>query len=450
MSEKMQKPIFSTREPKECLDASLAALVIYEVEIAKQSQPNNIYEIAWGTLALKNLGKDYKRLFNDVRSALSFLKEASPQEIEKFLYYYRRTVGAALSIYVFGMKELGFSEDRLHKICEALVNLSVESGIGELIGAALLLVEQLRKEDLKQMFLERLLGIINKLKDLCHNAPENYIGDLLYIAFFSAMAEDKTYREILEMIRKNESWNTYIENDPENMPLFLYILAKAAYSKSEDKMLIKWCKEKVGEIGGNLISFLNETRLVQFGNYIHIIDALLIAAEETKAYVQEKYPFIKEIRENEIAIDKKALAPFLPRLDLFAKAIISLNEAGYIRPYTLSKREADAYRQIRAELKNYRRIRKYELLFMMITSSIFLLLAPLMFLGVITFQVKVTEQILSFAVSLFIPIIAIIATIMRHIWKNGHISGQDLRDLPQKITNFLMTYIRDKLIQQQK
>jgi hypothetical protein len=90
------------------------------------------------------------------------------------------------------------------------------------------------------------------------------------------------------------------------------------------------------------------------------------------------------------------------------------------------KKEVDAYRQIRAELSSYRRVRKYELVFILTTSGLFMSLLPLVIIGLSNITMDMIQIISSlwyYYVVLVIPIIIFIQC----IWKSGHISIQELK-----------------------
>jgi len=151
------------------------------------------------------------------------------------------------------------------------------------------------------------------------------------------------------------------------------------------------------------------------------MDVLVEVAQGVKGH-----SIVKEVRGDEAVIDLRKVSLLLPRPDLISKIIIALYEAGHLRPFALSKKEVDAYRQIRAELSSYRRVRKYELVFILTTSGLFMSLLPLVIIGLSNITMDMIQIISSlwyYYVVLVIPIIIFIQC----IWKSGHISIQELK-----------------------
>jgi hypothetical protein len=116
--------------------------------------------------------------------------------------------------------------------------------------------------------------------------------------------------------------------------------------------------------------------------------------------------------------------------------ILALYEAGYLSPFMLSKKEADAYRQIRAEVKGYRRVRKYEMIFILISFTLFMLLFPLTIYGLIATHLDIIQITSSYPYLYlyyyaFCPLF--ISIFIGHIWRKGQISRQDLIEIIKDI-----------------
>jgi len=412
-------------------ETHLKSLLAY---VAKSSRKpiDGLYDLAWGSLALKEMGMDYEYFLTNIQSAVSMI--ASSSELADVLYDYRRAVGLSLAIYLFGARRAGFPEERLNELCNVLTQILKDRKIelAELIGASFLLAKHLKRSDAE----EDLKSIIMKIKESCLKNPAYYLTDMLFIMFFLALAREGEFLiEALEDIRQNRSWMAYINEDPERMALLLYVLSKAAYSRNVKAELAEWCRTESNRIAEELYYALERRRLLDPQSYVELIDALLGVAEGFDAHVKQKFGLLIKMGEgDEIIINRKAIMP-LPRIDLLAKAYIALCEAGYIRPFMLSKREADAYRQIQAELKGYRRIRKYELFFIMVTSALSI---PLIFL---TLALMLTNNEI-FYPSLIL-LVAIIIGSYQHIWKRGYVSLRELLEvLREKANSIIEIFMR--------
>lgn len=107
----------------------------------------------------------------------------------------------------------------------------------------------------------------------------------------------------------------------------------------------------------------------------------------------------------------------------------------------LSKKEADAYRQIQAELKGYRRIRKYELLFMMATSALFILLVPLTLLVMLA-NIMAIPLTRDKTIILLLGMSVIIIGLYWRIWERGHISWKELLEWFYEMIRNLKGFMR--------
>lgn len=413
--------------PEECFEALLA----YTASSSRRPV-DGLYDLAWGSFALKEIGRDYEPFLANIRSAVSMI--VASDKLADVLYDYRRAVGLSLSICLFGAQKVGLHETRLDELCDVLTRNSKDSGLAELIGASFLMAKRLKRKEAERDLKKLMAGI----KASCNKNPAYHIADLLSVAFFSAIVHDEFFLEALEDIKQNQYWMTYIDGDPERMAFLLYALSKAAYSKKAKGELSEWCRNQLNVVAEKLYLDLKKKRLLNSQSYIDLIDALLGVAEGFNAHVKQKFgSLIRKGEGNEIIIDREAIAP-LPRVDLLAKVYIALSEAGYIRPFMLSKREIDVYRQIRAELKSYRRIRKYELIFIMATSALFMpLMLLLMLTGNITALPPVNNLLLYACIGM---LIAIIELYYRQIWKRGFLSLKEslefLSSLIKKIFKF--------------
>ncbi|MHA1616474.1 MAG: hypothetical protein ACTSX9_04110 [Candidatus Njordarchaeales archaeon] len=380
-----------------------------------------LYELAWGSFALKEMNRDYKHFLSNIRSAIAAI--ASSSKLMDVLYDYRRSIGVVLSIWLFGTREISFPEDRLDELCSTLVQISRDSGIAELIGVSFLLAKYLGRRETEL----ELRSLMRKIEKASKKNPALYLTDLLSVMFFLAIVDltDEFLLRAIEDIKQNRYWMSYIEDDPERMALLLYVLSKIAYSdlKNVDTKLAEWCRAESNKLAEILYHDLKKKRLLDSQSYAELIDALLGVAEGFEDHVKQKFgSLVRRENDDEIIVDRKAIAP-LPRVDLLAKAYIALNEAGYIRPFMLSRREVDVYKQIQAELKGYRRIRKPELIFLMSASSLFIVLLVLL-IG--------CHHILPIALATIVPLYG-------HIWKNGHISWKEILNSLRGLTERLQS-----------
>lgn len=402
------------RDDKNNLEERLIALLLYKVD-KEQEKDYNIYDVAWGLLALRNIGKFNERLYDEVCQITSRLKRMSFEDLSDFLYDYRRAVGVALSIYLVGAKGLELSKRLLHELCEILVMNSKSSKIGELVGATFLVLRHFGNKEMEK----EIKNLMFQIKELTVKDPAFHLTDLMYLAFFSAIADDRFYKEILELIHANRHLLAYIEDDPEKLALFLYLVSKATDSK--DYPLTEWCKDQRERVAHILKRFSVRDYLA-LSSHLSLMDVLVEVAQGVKGH-----SIVKEVRGDEAVIDLRKVSLLLPRPDLISKIIIALYEAGHLRPFALSKKkEVDAYRQIRAELSSYRRVRKYELVFILTTSGLFMSLLPLVIIGLSNITMDMIQIISSlwyYYVVLVIPIIIFIQC----IWKSGHISIQELK-----------------------
>jgi hypothetical protein len=119
-----------------------------------------------------------------------------------------------------------------------LTSYSEESEIGELVGATFLLLRHLKDKMLE----ERIRKVMHKIKELGQRDPAYRLIDLLYVAFFTAIAGDEQfYSEVIELIRKNDFMLAYVKNDPEKLALFLYMVSEAV--DSGKCLSLEWFRE---------------------------------------------------------------------------------------------------------------------------------------------------------------------------------------------------------------
>jgi hypothetical protein len=116
----------------------------------------------------------------------------------------------------------------------------------------------------------------------------------------------------------------------------------------------------------------------------------------------------------------------MARMDLIAKMVLALYEAGYLKPFMLSKKEVDAYRQIHAELKNYRRVRKHELMFLSGVFILFMFLLPTILNSLFTDTIYFIQFILTYHVSYAIMLVIVSLLILSSIWSSGQINPRDI------------------------
>jgi hypothetical protein len=347
------------------------------------------------------------------------LERMSSDELSGFLYDYRRAVGIALSIYLIGKKNHKLP---MNEIFNILIENAENSEIGELTGVTFLLLNHFKNEELK----EKITKLMNKIKEMGFNEPEYRLADTMYIAFFTAMVNDKFYIEILKNIMKNEHlFEEYIVNDPEKLTLFLYILSKAI-DLNEDS-LVDWCKEKREEAAKSLQQFVDEISST-LGSHFST-GGMRSSVNAHMQYDLEKERYIEELPSAEAI-------PFFIRPDLVSKTVIALYEAGYLKPFTLSKKEADTYWQIQAELKRYRRVRKYELIFILISFYLFILILPFLHYIVTTMHINVIQVIYAYFndyKEINVILIPILILICGSIWEYGYISREILKLIVEKI-----------------
>jgi hypothetical protein len=346
----------------------------------------SIYDIAWRIFALEYIGRHYERLYKEACQIVSSFEQLSSEKLEDLLFDYRRAVGIALSIYLFRPESLDLSEERLDEICRILTANSESSEAGELIGATFLLLNRLKYK----VLIDKIRVIMYKIRDMALREPEYYFIELMYISFFSAIANDSFYIETLEKIKRNEFLYDHIFDEPEKLTLFLYIVSKAIDYKNKSSIEIEWCKTKRDEAASSLISF----------------------------YEDIEYDLI------------------LARMDLIAKMILALYEAGYLKPFMLSKKEVDAYRQIRAELKNYRRVRKYELMFILGVFILFMFLLPTILNSLFTNTTYFIQFILAYNY-LHGIVLVIVGLIIRSIWSSGQINPEVIRNIVKEVLSLI-------------
>jgi hypothetical protein len=389
----MPKPIQSSNTSG--LETHLMSLLLDRIN-RELDETRSIHDIIWRIFALEYIGRHYERLYKETCQIVSSLEQVSSEKLEDLLFDYRRAVGIALSIYLFWPKSLDLSKERLDKICSILTASSEGSEAGELIGATFLLLNRLKYKVLNN----QIKKVMDSIREMALKEPEYYFIELLYISFFSAMANDTFYIDTLEKIKRNERLQEYIFDDPEKLTLFLYIVSKAV--DHQNKSSIEWYKDKREEAANSLISFLVE-------NYPL---SCLNSSPRNFEHSNRLYYFFEY---NETAYYLTS-----PRIDLIAKVIIALYEAGYIKPFMLSKKEVDAYRQIRAELKRYRRVRKHELIFILGSFTLYMFLLPATFISLLT-NPTYFVQIVSDHLHVHLVLLGIILLIVESIWFNGQI-----------------------------
>jgi len=392
----MPKPIESSNMSG--LERRLMSLLMDRIN-KELGEIRSIYDIAWRIFALEYIGRHYERLYKEACQIVSSLEQLSSEKLEDLLFDYRRAVGIALSIYLFRPESLDLSEERLDEICRILTANSESSEAGELIGTTFLLLNRLKYK----VLIDRIKDVMSRIREMALKEPEYYFIELMYISFFSAIANDRFYIETLEKIERNERLHEYIFDDPEKLTLFLYIVSKAV--DYQNKSLIEWCKNSREEAAHSLISFLEE-------NYP--LSSLINSSGDFEFSKRRGYSF-EDISYNLM----------LPRIDLVAKVIIALYEAGYIKPFMLSKKEVDAYRQIRAELKSYRRVRKHELKFILGAFTLYMFLLPAIFISLVTNTTYFVQFIQTYHY-VHLILLGITFFIIKSIWFNGRITLNDM------------------------
>ena len=397
------------------LESRLFSMLSYGISKMRDAT-TNIYDIAWSLFALRYLGENDRHLSEMIQEALSIIEGKSSEELTGYLYDFRSAVGVALSIYILGREKLRLSETTLEEICKNLVENSERSEIGELIGATFLLLKYLNCKN----FEEKVKKSLQKVIETGIKEPEYHLIDLLYVTFFIAILNDEIYvEEIIRKISKNELLLDYIMNEPEALALFLYSVSKAAYLK--DNRLAEWSKEKREEAARSLKELLRDIYMDFFDLYWQSND---IKGDE-----------MNMMRLN--VEDVEDIDSHYPRPDLVSKILISLYEAGYIYPFMLSKKEADVYRQIKAEVKEYRRVRKYELLLLFALSSLFLTMLPVLWNIIIIMKLNLINFLWTYYHVYSLIILPFIVTLCISIWRNGYVSIHELGKIIKSIINFI-------------
>ena len=405
----MPKPIKSSNMSG--LETRLMSLLMDRIN-KELGEIRSIYDIAWRIFALEYIGRHYERLYKEACQIVSSLEQLSSEKLEDLLFDYRRAVGIALSIYLFRPESLDLSEERLDEICRILTANSESSEAGELIGATFLLLNRLKYK----VLIDKIRVIMYKIRDMALREPEYYFIELMYISFFSVIANDSFYIETLEKIRRNEFLYDHIFDDPEKLTLFLYIVSKAIDYKNKSSIEIEWCKTKRDEAASSLISFLEENYSIS--SLINALRNLEFSKGRDYTYEDIEYDLI------------------LARMDLIAKMVLALYEAGYLKPFMLSKKEVDAYRQIRAELKNYRRVRKYELMFILGVFILFMFLLPTILNSLFTNTTYFIQFILAYNY-LHGIVLVIVGLIIRSIWSSGQINPEVIRNIVKEVLSLI-------------
>lgn len=152
-----------------------------------------------------------------------------------------------------------------------------------------------------------------------------------------------------------------------------------------------------------------------------IIDNASLLKETGRIRINEELKSIIKVCDDELRIDlKKFPSPSL-NSDLISKFLILAWKAGFDKPYFLSKKEYDVYLQIKNEVKMYRRVRKVELISLMIISGFFSLIFSIYLL----MQINVINQLMP--IILFsLSIVAVQYMIFSQIYKKGHISIKEI------------------------
>jgi hypothetical protein len=306
----MQPELFLGCNVKD-LESRLIALLASEI-CREHNKAHDVYNVSWAFFALKNVGRCNEQFRGKLHQELSLLLERiSSEDLRGYLYDYRRAVGVALSIWLIGVENLGLSEGSLKEICEVLTSYSEESEIGELVGATFLLIRRLKDKVLE----ERIGKIMHKIKELAQRDPAYRLIDLLYVAFFSAIAGDEQFcLEVIELIRKNDFMLAYVKDDPEKLALFLYVVSKAV--DSGRCLNLEWCREQRDAIAQDLMIFLNNLPL---SHRLSPAGAEQSATGEPKA---------RSSRGDEAAIGLADADLIFPHPDFISKATMALYEAG--------------------------------------------------------------------------------------------------------------------------
>ena len=307
----MQPELFLGCNVKD-LESRLIALLASEI-CREHNKAHDVYNVSWAFFALKNVGRCNEQFRGKLHQELSLLLERiSSEDLRGYLYDYRRAVGVALSLWLIGVENLGLSEGNLKEICEVLTSYSEESEIGELVGATFLLIRHLKNKVLE----ERIGKVMHKIKELAQRDPAYRLIDLLYAAFFSAIAGDEQFcLEVIELIRRNDSMLAYVKDDPEKLALFLYVASKAV--DSGKCLNLEWFREQRDAIAQDLMIFLNN--LLPLSHCPSPAGALLSAIGESKA---------RSARGDGAVIGLPDADLIFPHPDFISKATMALYEAG--------------------------------------------------------------------------------------------------------------------------
>lgn len=368
--------------------------------------PQRIYDASWLLLAYTFLGRKAERLCREIYNILLHLDSMKRDDLVDFLFDYRRAVGVALGAFILRKKIKSFKE-LLSKISQILFESSRDSEIGELVGASFLFVKYLSKDEELKKKLESLMKEIIE-KSFERKRFEQYYRDILYIAFFSALADQNLYIEILDRLRRNEQLIEYIENDLEAMALLLFTVSRLSMKRNGvDTALKEWAREKRDEWAPELHNLANE-----IGIY-HWIQRNIIFQGLFASYTEESSQDIES-----------------PYLNICSKVTLALVEAGYERPFTLSKYEYDVYLQIKGEIKRYKRVRKIELVFLFLCTELSVFLLYRFFLPTII--------PIMFNLKACILALTIVGILLYSVWKYGQVPIHVLKDILNHIKNRLL------------
>jgi hypothetical protein len=400
----------------------------------KSIEVTSLYDKGWIALYFLKCEDDSPQFFRELENEI----ESIIYDEEKFselLLSLENTIGFFLGTYsLLSLKssEFGKNSENKERIKKLISNIEKSKWLeydGELLFSISLITEKLGlKLDVKNLF----------EKSFSQHTSVDKLRAKVYalLSFVQKTKDDRKFvNSLLRELASNNEIMNLIEKDLELSSIFALALSS----------LLELEKEKKEEI----IDMMNKTFKIAYTEIKSMVENPYFLNEITNAAIYSKevgtfMPYEKSnnmtrISNNKLEISLENFPPVVSlRLDLISKFLLSALECEFDKPYFLSKKEHDVYLQIKGETRNFKRVRKTELLLILSVLGLFLLYYSIQLAIPLNLGFKSLILIRSIPI-LFYFFVA------KSIYERGYVSGEALVDFLKALRDFFLKKIVEKI-----
>ncbi|MGC9200944.1 MAG: hypothetical protein ACP5F8_03275, partial [Candidatus Aenigmatarchaeota archaeon] len=400
----------------------------------KSIEVTSLYDKGWIALYFLKCEDDSPQFFRELENEI----ESIIYDEEKFselLLSLENTIGFFLGTYsLLSLKssEFGKNSENKERIKKLISNIEKSKWLeydGELLFSISLITEKLGlKLDVKNLF----------EKSFSQHTSVDKLRAKVYalLSFVQKTKDDRKFvNSLLRELASNNEIMNLIEKDLELSSIFALALSS----------LLELEKEKKEEI----IDMMNKTFKIAYTEIKSMVENPYFLNEITNAAIYSKevgtfMPYEKSnnmtrISNNKLEISLENFPPVVSlRLDLISKFLLSALECEFDKPYFLSKKEHDVYLQIKGETRNFKRVRKTELLLILSVLGLFLLYYSIQLAIPLNLGFKSLILIGSIPI-LFYFFVA------KSIYERGYVSREDLVDFLKALRDFFLKKIVEKI-----